>query len=652
MSRFFGVDFFRIVNEGLVDDWAQVYAKVPFEEEELVSKGALFGVLRIKGDKSLINKGSDIFLWLDEYFNKAKEKGDLRGLVSGLLEVYDGLEAAWVWVTIEKETEERVVRAVTMNGGKVVIVRDGKQVVLSNGEEKIVVGNLKTGDKLGLGVGGMIEKLKDLDGKRLEKVAVLLNEQVEKETEQAVAGLLLEVKPASAKALVGGGKDELMDSPVEPHQKLRIQAGRQVTGDGVSDEKTSLPKVVSDRVVGPNGLKKKVVEYWFKNFKKKRKIEVSSTQPKATHLGGRNINISEERKNKGKVLWLGALFLVLLVVSVAGGVVKNKKEKIEVSWQSEVGSWQKREEEARSLVQVNPAGARKLLREIQTEVEDAESVWVDTKYEEKWREYEIKLNESWVEVSGERRVEPKLFLGLSLIRSELKGNRMVDLGEHVGVLDLDLGLMVKIDLENKKAEVLASDKEKKWKTVGGDDKREVFLTSGGLALSGGEEVEFDATVVTPVEVEAFGGGIYVLDAGAGEVWKFNLVGDEIQDRRRWLNPEQEVGIGELIDLSIDGDIWVLGKKGEVSKLRRGDRERFALEGKPDGLVGDRLTVQIGGEMLSVLDVSGSRVVVFNKESGEYIHQLIWDGFSKAKDILYTEDGRLLVLSEGKLYWVE
>ncbi|MBU1071356.1 hypothetical protein KKG65_02995, partial [Patescibacteria group bacterium] len=210
----------------------------------------------------------------------------------------------------------------------------------------------------------------------------------------------------------------------------------------------------------------------------------------------------------------------------------------------------------------------------------------------------------------------------------------------------------KINLEDKKAEMLASDKTKKWKAVGGDDKREVFLMESGLSLSGGEEVGFDAAVADPVEIEVFGGGIYVLDAGAGEVWKFNLVGGEIQDRRRWLNPEQEIGMGELVDLSIDGDIWVLGKKGEVSKLRRGSRERFALEGKPENLVGGRLAVQLDGEKLAILDNAGSRIVIFDKESGEYLHQLMWEGFSKTKDLLYTADGRLLVLSEGKLLWVE
>ncbi|MBU1200555.1 hypothetical protein KJ953_03390 [Patescibacteria group bacterium] len=611
MSSFFGVDFFRIVNEGLVDDWAQVYAKVPFEEEELISKGSLFGVLRIKGGKKLVSKGSDIFLWLDEYFNKTEEKGDLRGLVEGLLKVSSELEAAWVWVMIDSRTGDRVAKSVAMNGGKVIIVRDGRQMVLSNGDERVVTGGLKAGDRLGLGVGGMVGRLQGLGDKGLEKAVADLNEQVEKETEQAVAGLLLEVRPVSVKASATPGEPMLV-----------------TPGETSDEEPLVAERIVTDRMVG--GKK------WMRWLRR----------PKG------RLNIGSGTEKNGKVLWLGVVFLILLVVSVVGGVIRGKKEKIETSWQSEVGSWQKREDEAKSLVQVNPMGARKLLREVQTEVENAENVWVGTKYEEEWVEYKQKLDKSWVEVSGEKQVEPTLFLGLSLIRSELKGSRIVGLGEGVGVLDLELGLMVKVNLEDKKAEVLASDKEKKWKAVGGDGAKVVFLTGSGLGLSGKEEAGFDATVVDPVEIEVFGGGIYVLDAGAGEVWKFNLVGSEIQDRRRWLNPEQEIGMGELVDLSIDGDIWVLGKKGEVSKLRRGSRERFALEGKPENLVGDRLAVQFDGEKLAILDNAGSRIVVFNKESGEYLHQLMWDGFSKAKDILYTEDGRLLVLSEGKLLWVE
>ena len=618
MSSFLGVDFFRIVNEGLVDDWAQVYAKVPFEEEELSEKGALFGVLRIKGGAKLVSKGSDIFLWLDEYFNKVHQKGDLRGLVEGLLKVNDKLQAAWAWVIVDEETGERVVKTAALNGGRVVIVRKGQQVVLSGNDDKdkVVVGSLSLGDRLGLGVGGMVDKLAGLKDKGgLGEVFESLNKQIEKETERAVAGLLLEVKKKEQESVVVSPTSEEI-----------------VPSSPVND---NLEVVSESKVVGPDGLKKRLVGYYLKNFSKKKKIE-----------------IREEKKKNDKVLWLGIVFLVLFLVSVVGGVIKSRSQNVMASWQSELSSWQKREEEAKSLVQINPAGARKLLSEIKEEVLEAESVWVETKYKKEWEDYKLKLDESWIEVSGERKVDPKLFLVLSLGRSNLVGSRLINHEDGIGLLDIDEGLLVRIGLEDKKAEVVDSDSDKKWKAVGGDGENAVFLSDSGLSLLGEEEVRFDATVANPVEVEVFGTGIYVLDDGTGEVWKFSLLGGEIQDRRRWLQPEEEIGVSELVDLDIDGDIWVLGKKGEISRLRRGSRERYALEGKPDNLVGDRLAVQLDGEEMAILDVSSSRIVVFNKESGEYSHQLIWSGFSESKDILYTDDGRLMVLSGGKLYWVE
>lgn len=617
MSSFLGVDFFRIVNEGLVDDWAQVYAKVPFEETELYEKGALFGVLRIKGGEELVSIGSDMFLWLDEYFNKITETGDLRGLVDGLLKMNNMLESAWVWVMVDKETKKRTIKTVATSGGRVVIVRSGQEVVLSGDKDeiKVVVGSLNEGDRLSLGVGGMTDKLVSLGSKELlSKVVENLNKQVESETDKAVAGLLLEVRKREA--------EESFSIETEEYVDLKRDV---VAGEVVNENK----------VVGPSGLKKKVAQYWFKSFKKKRKIEVR-----------------EESENKNKVLWLGLVFLGLFLVSVFGGMIKSNKQKVSNNWQNELSSWQKREDEAKALVQINPAGARKLLLEVKQEVIKAEDVWIETRYKEDWLSYKSKLEESWIEVSGEKKVEPKLFLVLSLVRSKLLGSSLIGLENSIGLLDKNEGLLVKIGLENKKAEVIDSDSGKSWKAMGGAGEKIVFLTDSGLTLSKGGKVEFDATVVSPVEVEVFGGGVYVLDAGAGEVWKFNLVGEEIQDRRRWLQPEQEVGISELVDLDIDGDIWVLGKKGDVSKLRRGGRERFGLEGKPESLVGDRLAVQIEGEKIAILDSASSRVVVFNKESGEYLYQLIWDGFSNSKDIIYTEDGRLMVLSEGKLYWVE
>lgn len=607
MSSFLGVDFFRIVNEGLVDDWAQVYAKVSFDKQELLNKGALFGVLRIKGREDLVNKSAEIFVWLDEFFNKTSKGGNLKEMVDGLIEKNEVLESAWCWVMIDKETGERLVKSTSTNGGKAVIVRGDQEVVLSGGQGGVVVGSLKTGDRLGLGVGGMVNKFNSLGKKKnLKIISDELNKEVEGEEDRAVAGLLLEIKKKN---------DEVV---IEEEEIATYE---------ITEDKSEVEEMASaNKAVGPDGIKKKLL--------------------------GLKIGVYEKTRKK-RALWLAGIFLVLFAVSVIGGLVKGKNKSAVEGWQTELSSWQKREDEAKGLVKINPAGARKLLLEVKQEVEKAGDVWKGTKFEKKWGDYKTKLDESWIEVSGERKVEPKLFLVLNLIRPNLVGDRIVSLGKEVGLLDFGEGLAVKINLGDKKADVVGSDKEKRWRAIGGDEKQLVFLTDKGLSLSDNKGgLEFDATVSGPIEIEVFGGGIYVLDAGVGEIWKFNLAGGEIQDRRRWLGPGQEIGINEVTDMDIDGDIWVLAKNGQVAKLRRGNKERFGLTGSPEKLVGDRVAVQIEGEKLAILDTNGSRVVVFNKGTGEYEYQLVGEVFGKAKDIMYAEDGKLMVLSEGKMSWLE
>jgi len=40
-----GLSFLRIINEDGSNGWAQVYARIPFDDRELLDKGALFGVI-------------------------------------------------------------------------------------------------------------------------------------------------------------------------------------------------------------------------------------------------------------------------------------------------------------------------------------------------------------------------------------------------------------------------------------------------------------------------------------------------------------------------------------------------------------------------------------------------------------------------------
>ncbi len=369
------------------------------------------------------------------------------------------------------------------------------------------------------------------------------------------------------------------------------------------------------------------------------------------------VKVRDKGRKEKKLLYLGGVFLVLFLVSVGIGSVKIKQKKEETAWLAVVEPWEKKEEESLALVGVNPVGARELLKGVMKEVEEKEGEYVDTRYEDDFEELGIRLQESWKKVSGESEVKITVLTNLELLRSGLKGEKLVRVDEEkVLVLDGDSGVVVEVVLEDKGMEVvLGKGEDKGWKSVAGNEDTIVVLGEDGLEYEIGGidgEMEFDGSVLTAVSIGMFANGVYVLDAEAEEIWKFAVSGSELEERRRWLSAGEELGLLGVVDMDIDGDIWVLSNGGEVGRLRRGYQEVYSLKGGPEDLSGDALAVSLEGERLVVLDKKNSRVVEFNKETGEYVKQLVGEEIGKMDDILVTEDDRLLGLGEGELFYLE
>jgi len=666
MSNLVGIDFFRLVSEGSIDDWAQVYARVPFEEKEVEKKGALFGVVRLKGGKELVSRGTEIFSWLDEHFNKIERGGDLRALMEELEKKDEELEAVWLWVSLEEG--KRVLRVMGVRDGKVDIFREGQRVSLVEKERlgQVVKGELREGDKLMMGVGGMVDlKIGGFeDEESLEKTAEELKEKMEKNGGGAMAGLMLEI---------GMMKKDLVGSDEQSEEKGDDSEKKKGTEEGEKDEEKS-EKLESEN---EKELEREAVD------EKKEEVEgrtgeLGEVESNEVKVGsGAGVKIEAEReKGKGwwgktsggvkvrrkeggekKLLYLGGLFLVLFLGSVAFGSVKMKQKKEEEAWLAVVEPWEKKEEEALALVEANPVGARELLKGVMEEVEEKEVEYVETKYEDDFEELKLRLEESWKKVSGESEVKTEVVVSLELLRNDLQGERLVGVGDGmVLVLDSEKGVVVEVELTEKAMEISFGQGENEgWKDVAGDESGVVVMKDEGLEyeFNGSEgELEFDGSVLAPVGVEVFANGVYVLDGGAEEIWKFARSGNELEERRRWLESGEELGVSGVVDMDIDGDIWVLSSEGGVSRLRRGYEESYSLSGGPDDLKGVMLAVSSDGERLVILDRENERLVEFDKETGEYVKQLVGEKIGKMDDVMVTEDDKLLGLGEGELFYLE
>ena len=638
MSNLIGIDFFRLVSDSSIDDWAQVYARVPFDEQEVEKKGALFGAVRLKGGEELVSRGTEIFSWLDEHFNKIEKGGDLRLLMEELEKKDEGLEAVWLWVSLEEG--KRVMRVMGVGDGRVDILREGNRVELITKDRlgQVIKGELREGDRLMMGVGGVVDLKKEMIGEeeKLEKVTEELKGKIDESINGAMAGLLLEV---------GGMKKEKGEEVLEVRKEEEKKEEKKIeeeVGEEVGEEKKE-EEVEVGGVVEKAGVK----------------IEEEGKTKKRGSWRGRNVGVKVKQKggNEKKFLYLGGVFLVLFLISVGVGTVKIKQRKEEEVWLAVVEPWEKKEEESLALVEVNPVGARELLKGVMKEIGEKDGSYVDSRYEDDFEELKIRLEESWQKVSGESEVKTTVLTSLELLRSGLRGERLVRIDdEKILVLDGNSGVVVEVVLKDKGMNVvLGKGEDKGWKDVAGDEDTIVVLGKDGLGyeIGGSEgELEFDGSVLGAVGVEMFASSAYVLDGEAEEIWKFAVSGSELEERRRWLVAGEELGLSGVVDMDIDGDIWVLSSGGEVGRFRRGYEEVYALNGGPEDVSGDAISVSLEGDKLVILDKKNSRIVEFNKETGEYVQQLVGEKIGKMDDVMITSDDQLLGLGEGELFYLE
>lgn len=133
-----------------------------------------------------------------------------------------------------------------------------------------------------------------------------------------------------------------------------------------------------------------------------------------------------------------------------------------------------------------------------------------------------------------------------------------------------------------------------WMEEGGVPQRNVLavLTGNGLLLTYSPTWALQATplpggldMTDPRAVAVYAGNFYVLDAGAGQVWRWEAVADAYPDLPTPYFTETFPDLTGAIDLDIDanGNLFVLFQDGTLNKYFGGAQAGFALEGLPQPL---------------------------------------------------------------------
>ncbi len=156
----------------------------------------------------------------------------------------------------------------------------------------------------------------------------------------------------------------------------------------------------------------------------------------------------------------------------------------------------------------------------------------------------------------------------------------------------------------------------------------------------------------------YNGNIYLLDSVGEQLWRYRPSGANYGNPPEpYFPPETTVDLKSVIDVGIDGYVWLLYPNGSMLKFLSGVQEPFALEQVDPPLTQavalwmDRADAPIG--RIYIADAATNRVLVFDKE-GKLLAQLTPvehpNALKDLKDI-YVDDitNTLYLLTKTSLY---
>lgn len=185
----------------------------------------------------------------------------------------------------------------------------------------------------------------------------------------------------------------------------------------------------------------------------------------------------------------------------------------------------------------------------------------------------------------------------------------------------------------------------------------VFLTQGGRVIEYSEgQFRFantqDETWRSGVDVEAYGRFIYILSPNDNQIHKYTRLRDGYSNASDYATGDAD--LTGAISMAIDGDVYILHKGGEISKLYKGAKQPFQIVNLAADLSdASQIFTTLELSSLYVFDPVHKRVVVAEKTrdgNALYSKQIVFEELEDVKSIYVPPaEDYLYVLTKKAIY---
>ncbi len=247
----------------------------------------------------------------------------------------------------------------------------------------------------------------------------------------------------------------------------------------------------------------------------------------------------------------------------------------------------------------------------------------------------------------------ELMADLSQKRANVSALGLINLKDKLYAYEYNALYPVMLD---KVADPLTiDDNEKVISAVNYDDQDSVlfFTESGKLIEYKDDRMSFlqttDENFKKGKVIDAYSNKIYVLDAAENQIWRYTRRRDKFDAAQPYANG---VDLENGVDLAIDGNVYVLGSDGYITKLFQGNKEDFPIKKLPvKSLISPtKIFTEADMSQIFVLEPSENRVLVYNKDDrtggAVYTGQYIFDDLEDIKDFYVDKDTNTMYVLTG------
>ncbi|MDO8551424.1 MAG: hypothetical protein Q7S03_01980 [bacterium] len=376
-------------------------------------------------------------------------------------------------------------------------------------------------------------------------------------------------------------------------------------------------------------------------------------------LGRLTLNREEKNKRKQTFFIVALILVVLLGISLHFGPQKRKSEQNQTQFDQIYQTVESLFEEGEALSSVNPAQSREVLLEAKVKYGELEALGVE---EEKTAQIRDKIEAVLSMVFKEYRLdEVPVYLDLTLLTQDGRGDRLSLSGSFLVVLDRQKNRVWSVDISRKSTQALAGgDTFSAAKLIALYSNLAYVLDEKGLKQIRINNKKIDSVKIKEdngwgevMDIKVFLGNLYLLAPSQRQIWRYVATSEGFGSRQNWFNQNISPDVSQAVSMAVDGSVWLLDKDGRILKYTQGVPVSFSLSGLSKELVSPTIIyTDEKTQSVYLLDKGNRRIVLMDK-SGQYQAEYVWEGLSETTDMAVSEEARkIFVLNASKIYQID